>query len=191
MRSLKRADRDNGHERDRRQRPTPCSPDPEVGPLRPGRVLRSESRTRARHHGGHKGAHAERQPGCVSAGLVRDTPLCSAPLKAHPAARPGGYFLKTTNKQQQQQAYKKERVRNLSLDAQRRQKLTLPAVRLLYASTDGGRRQASRGASLRPEHHLCATPPPTRCIRRRNPRKINLRDGSRSPRERQRKFREK
>lgn len=33
------------------------------------------------HHGGHKGAHSERQPSCVSGRLIYDTPLRLAPLK--------------------------------------------------------------------------------------------------------------
>lgn len=83
------------------------------------------------HHGGHKGAHSDRQPSCVSGRLIYDTPLRLAPLKTPQ--------IQQVRFSEIQQDVKKTRV-DPRLDIQRRQKLTLPAVWLLYASTDGGRR---------------------------------------------------
>lgn len=115
------------------------------------------------HHGGHKGAHSERQPSCVSGRLIYDTPLCLAPLKTPQIQRV--WFSET------QQGVKKERVW-IRIWTYRGDK-SLPSQRCdcsMQVRTAEGE-QATRGASLQPAHHLCRGPAPNALHPRENPPK--------------------
>lgn len=113
------------------------------------------------HHGGHKGAHSERQPSCVSGRLIYDTPLSLAPLKSPQ--------IQQVRFSEIQHGVKKERVW-ISVWTYRGDK-SLPSQRcdcsMQVRTAEGD--QAKHGTSLQPAHHLSRGPAPNGLYPPENP----------------------
>lgn len=136
------------------------------------------------HHGGHKGAHSERQPSCVSGSLIYDYPLCLAPLKPPQIQVWFSEIRQNIRKNACESAFGR---------TEETKAYPPSGVTALckYGQRKENRSRAALPFSRRTIYPL--TPPPSRGFRRRIPRKINLTNESRSPREKEtgRKFREK